>query len=58
MPIALEPIGTIRRTGEICPQTGVWRSSAYPSTSEALTSGDTMPYVDGRKVFWELIAYG
>lgn len=52
-----KPIGTIARTGETCPESGVWKSMDYPSTTAPIAKGNRMPPHNGRAVDWELIAY-
>lgn len=49
------PIGTRARTGEKCPESGVWKVVGQPSTTAPIAKGNTMPPYDGRAVEWELI---
>lgn len=51
------PIGTKARTGEICPESGVWRVEGQPSTTAPIAKGNRMPPYDGRAVTWVLIQY-
>lgn len=51
------PIGTRAKTGEICPESGVWRADATPSTTAPIAKGNRMPPYNGRAVSWVLIAY-
>lgn len=52
-----KPIGTKARTGEKCPESGVWKVVGEPSTTAPISERDTMPPYAGRAVTWELIAY-
>ncbi len=54
---ARAPIGTKARTGETCPESGVWRSEDYPSTTAPISKGNTMPPHNGKAVTWTLIQY-
>lgn len=51
------PLGTKARTGEICPESGVWRVESYPSTTAPIAKGNRMPPYDGKSVVWVLIQY-
>ena len=48
------PIGTTARTGERCPESGVWRSVDTPSTTAPIAKGNVMPPHNGRSVTWRL----
>ncbi|KAB0728005.1 hypothetical protein F7O93_36770, partial [Pseudomonas aeruginosa] len=37
------PIGTTGRTGERCPESGVWRSQDVPSTTAPIAKGNVFP---------------
>lgn len=50
------PIGTTARTGERCPESGVWRPQGY-STTAPIAKGNVMPPYDGRAVTWSLVQY-
>jgi len=52
-----EQLGTTARTGETCPESGVWRSLDNPSTTAPIAKGNTMPPHNGVAVTWELISY-
>jgi hypothetical protein len=52
-----KPIGTTARTGEICPESGVWQSMDVPSTTAPLAKGNRMPPHHQRAVTWKLIQY-
>ena len=51
------PIGTIARTGESCPESGVWRVVESPSTTAPIAKGNRMPPYSGNAVAWRLEAY-
>jgi hypothetical protein len=57
MSTARKPIGTRVKTGEICPESGVWRAEANPSTTAPIAKGDRMPPYRGQAVVWVLIQY-
>ena len=52
-----KPIGTTARTGEICPESGVWKVMGSPSTTAPIAKGNRMPPYSGNAVTWKLIAY-
>lgn len=51
------PIGTCVGTGNICPESGVWRVTGNPSTTAPIAKGNRMPPYGGRSVIWVLMAY-
>jgi hypothetical protein len=51
------PIGTTAKTGETCPESGVWKVVGYPTTSAPIAKGNRMPPYDGKAVTWQLIQY-
>ncbi|HRH02376.1 MAG TPA: hypothetical protein PLN13_06215 [Bacteroidia bacterium] len=51
------PIGTTARTGETCPESGVWKVDGSPSTTAPISKGNKMPPYDGRAVTWRLVQY-
>lgn len=51
------PIGTTARTGERCPESGVWKVVGYPSTTAPIANGNVMPPYNGKAVTWQLISY-
>lgn len=51
------PIGTRVSTGNICPESGVWKVEGYPSTTAPISKGNRMPPYGGRSVVWILIQY-
>lgn len=51
------PLGTTRRTGEKCPESGIWEAQSTPSTIIPLTEGETFPPYNDKAVTWKLIQY-
>jgi hypothetical protein len=51
------PIGTTARTGERCPESGVWKSMDMPSTTAPIAKGNVMPPHNGFAVTWKLVQY-
>ena len=51
------PIGTKARTGEVCPESGVWKVDDSPSTTAPIAKGNRMPPYDGKAVTWVLSQY-
>lgn len=51
------PIGTTAKTGEICPESGVWQVTTEPSTTAPIAKGNRMPPYRGQSVTWRLIKY-
>ena len=51
------PLGTTARTGEKCPESGVWEVVGTPSTTAPIAIGNTMPPYRNRAVTWKLIQY-
>eukprot|EP01133_Synstelium_polycarpum_P011075 gene11075-12906_t len=52
-----KPIGTKAKTGENCPESGVWKVVGTPSTTAPISKGNTMPPYGNKAVIWELIIY-
>jgi hypothetical protein len=52
-----KPIGTRAKTGEVCPESGVWKVVETPSTTAPIAQGNRMPPYNGQAVTWELIKY-
>jgi len=52
-----KPLGTRVKTGETCPESGVWRSDDSPSTTAPISKGNTMPPHNYRSVYWTLVQY-
>lgn len=51
------PLGTTAKTGEKCPESGVWTSVSTPSTTAPIAKGNTMPPYNNKAVTWKLTAY-
>ncbi len=47
-------VGTTARTGETCPESGVWTAKATPSTTAPIAKGNRMPPYRGQAVTWVL----
>lgn len=52
-----KPIGTTARTGQACPESGVWKVVSYLSTTAPIAKGNRMPPYNGNAVTWKLTAY-
>lgn len=52
-----KPIGTTVRTGENCPESGVWKVEGYPSTTAPIARGNRIPPYNNKAVTWRLSAY-
>lgn len=48
------PIGTTARTGQSCPESGVWRVVGTPTTTAPIAKGNRMPPYNGQAVTWQL----
>ena len=55
--MARAPIGTLAKTGEKCPESGVWKVTGTPSTTAPIAKGNTMPPYSGKSVTWQLTQY-
>lgn len=52
------PIGTRKRTGEVCPESGVWKvEDPIDSTTAPIAKGNIFPPYRGKAVIWILIQY-
>ena len=54
---ARKPIGTTARTGEVCPESGVWAAQSTPSTTAPIAKGNRMPPYNGAAITWKLVRY-
>ena len=52
-----KPLNTVARTGEKCPESGIWKVVGTPSTTAPIAVGNTMPPYNGQAVTWFLIQY-
>lgn len=48
------PIGTLAKTGERCPESGVWTVVGTPSTTAPIARANVMPPYAGKAVTWRL----
>jgi len=48
-------IGTTARTGQTCPESGVWQVVGSSTTTAPIAKGNTMPPYGGQAVTWKLI---
>ena len=48
------PLGTTARTGEKCPESGVWQVVGTPTATAPIAKGNTMPPYAQRAVTWKL----
>lgn len=55
--MARSPIGTTAKTGEICPESGVWKVVGSPTTTAPIAQGNRMPPYSGQSVTWMLTAH-
>jgi len=53
----MAPIGTTARTGERCPESGVWEVVSTPSTTAPIAKDNVMPPYRQQAVTWQLIRY-
>lgn len=51
------PLGTTARTGEVCPESGVWAVVGTPTTTAPIAAGNRVPPYGGRAVAWRLTRY-
>jgi hypothetical protein len=51
------PIGTTARTGERCPESGVWEVVGSPSTTAPIAKHNVMPPYNNRAAIWRLKSY-
>lgn len=51
------PLGTRAKTGEVCPESGVWKADSNPSTTAPIAKGNRMPPYNGAAVTWVLVQY-
>lgn len=52
-----KPIGTTAKTGETCPESGVWKVIGTPSTTAPIAIGNRMPPYGNQAVTWRLERY-
>jgi len=53
-----EPLGAVARSGEVCPESGIWKTSKTPpTTSIPYNKGTKMPAYEGKAIIWKLVSY-
>lgn len=52
-----KPLGTTAKTGETCPESGVWKVEGNPSTTAPIAKGNKMPPYAQKAVTWKLTQY-
>lgn len=52
--MATAQVGTLARTGEVCPESAVWKVVGTPTTTAPIARGNRMPPYDGKAVTWRL----
>ncbi|MCS7091638.1 MAG: hypothetical protein NZM03_13105 [Limisphaera sp.] len=52
-----KPLGTEARTGEVCPESGVWQVKGQPGATAPIAKGNRMPPYDEKAVTWVLMRY-
>lgn len=48
-------VGITAKTGERCPESGVWEVQGTPSTTAPIAKGNVMPPYANKAVTWKLI---
>ncbi len=48
------PLGTTAKTGQTCPESGIWQVVGTPSTTAPIAKGNAMPPYSGQAVTWKL----
>lgn len=51
------PIGTLVRTGERCPESGVWVLQDQPNKKLSMYEGKIVPPHDEKIANWKLLSY-
>ncbi|MEU8358225.1 hypothetical protein AB0C27_19620 [Nonomuraea sp. NPDC048882] len=52
-----QPIGTTAKTGEKCPESGVWQVTTAPTTTAPIAKTNVMPPYQNKAVTWRLKSY-
>jgi len=52
-----KPIGTTAKTGQKCPESGVWKAIGSKTTTAPIAVGNTMPPYANKGVTWKLIKH-
>jgi hypothetical protein len=53
----MAPLGTTAKTGERCPESGVWKVVGNPSTTAPIAKHNVMPPYNNKAVTWRLESY-
>lgn len=53
----MAPIGSTGRTGQTCPESGIWAVVGTPTTTAPIAKGNTFPPYGGKAVTWKLTQY-
>lgn len=51
------PIGTLVRTGERCPESGVWALQDQPNKKLSMHEGEIVPPHGDQDTSWKLVSY-
>lgn len=51
------PLGTTGKTGERCPESGVWQAISTPTTTAPIAKGNIFPPYANKAVIWKLIRH-
>jgi len=51
------PIGTTCKTGERCPESGIWKVVGNPTTTAPIAKSNVFPPYQNKAVTWKLIQY-
>ena len=51
----MKKIGTTAKTGQKCPESGIWKPVGGKSTTAPIAIGNRMPPYAGKGVTWKLI---
>ncbi len=54
---ARKPLGTTAKTGQDCPESGLWRPGTNGTTAP-IARGNTIPPYAGQAVTWTLVQHG
>ena len=55
--MAKTPLGTTKKTGQKCPESGIWEAQSKPIDTIPLSKGETFPPHNGDSTYWKLISY-
>jgi hypothetical protein len=49
------PPGATAKTGDLCPQSGLWQVSGQPQVTTRIPEGHVMPPCHGKTVTWQFL---